>query len=75
MSKKNIKSKTKTPDNIRTLFIKAKVGLDELLDTLPRNGCSCNCELDERKVFRYIHDEGDFDEIMEVCLNCGGFIE
>lgn len=41
------------------------------IDGLENDGADCNCK--DRVIFKYVH-EGNFDEIMEVCLNCGGII-
>lgn len=62
-----------TIDEIRKLFIKAKISLDDYLKELPQYGCECNCNPIDREPFRRIH-EGNFDEIEMFCLKCGGVI-
>ena len=42
------------------------------IEHLPRHGDSCNC--DKPEVFKQIFS-GHFDEITEICLKCGGYIE
>ena len=42
------------------------------IEHLPRHGNTCNC--DRPEVFKQIFS-GHFDEIIEICLRCGGNIE
>jgi hypothetical protein len=46
--------------------------IDIALSKLKRYGEECHCE--DMVVFKQII-EGDFDEILQSCLNCGGTIQ
>lgn len=46
----------------------------ERASELPREGQDCNCKIDEREAFSFVH-EGDFDEVMIICIICGGYVE
>ena len=59
---------------IRTYIRQAASAENHVLDTLarlPESGGDCHCE--EREIYRYIH-EGEWPEIMTVCINCGGSV-
>ena len=53
-------------------YCNAENKLTEKLNELERAGNVCNC--DDRETIKFIH-EGEFDEVIEMCLNCGGYIE
>lgn len=43
------------------------------LDKLPNAGCDCDCE--DPTIMMYIWAEGDWPEVMQRCLDCGGVID
>ena len=45
---------------------------EECEKRLKNIGCSCNC--DEPEWEDYVHN-GEFKEIMTICINCGGYQE
>lgn len=51
-------------------YIESEKKLLEALNNLDCELCNCN----DREIIRTIH-EGEFSEIVERCLNCGGYIE
>lgn len=54
------------------LYNKTEKDIEKELLKLPRHGQRCICG--DRTIFRQI-DVGDTYEIIETCLNCGGYIE
>lgn len=51
----------------------AEEGINIVLSKLERHGKSCNCE--EPLIFKQVDESGKFDDISQVCLNCGGTVE
>lgn len=47
----------------------------ERADELPRAGQDCNCGLSDMEMYQYVHDGYSFDEIISICLKCGGNVE
>ena len=45
---------------------------DKIAD-LENYGSDCNCE--DQTVIQFIHNGNMFDEIENICLNCGGMVE
>ena len=45
----------------------------EELDALESSGCECSC--DDTDAFKYINEDGEWDENRCICTNCGGYIE
>lgn len=48
----------------------------EILDEIAKKesfGMECSC--DDRMVFKTVKEDGEWDEIEVVCINCGGFKE
>jgi hypothetical protein len=48
--------------------------IDMLLGKLRNYGTDCDCGYGNRVTFKQII-EGDFDEILETCVNCGGTVQ
>lgn len=48
----------------------AQEGIFDLISEMPRFSDECNCR-GRTKTFKMIH-EGQDDEVMEYCLECGG---
>lgn len=46
----------------------------ERADELPRAGQDCNCDICNREVYSYVHEGSSFDEIIKLCLKCGGYV-
>ncbi len=53
-------------------YVLTEEKLLEELDELKNAGVDCNC--DDREIIKVIH-EGNFDEMVAYCLNCGGSVE
>ena len=44
----------------------------KIMDNLPDDVTECHC--DDPEHYSYIHNGNLFDEIMTVCINCGGMV-
>lgn len=55
------------------IIAQAENKLFDSLSELENDGQECRC--DDRTVYKYIHEGSHFDEIMAVCINCGGYVE
>jgi hypothetical protein len=51
----------------------AEEEINIVLSKMERHGNICNC--DESLVFKQVDESGKFDDISQVCLNCGGTVE
>lgn len=59
-------------EKIEKLFNEYNKSEDKLFKELGKlKNCGTECNCDDPENFNYIH-EGNFDEIVMVCLNCGG---
>jgi hypothetical protein len=47
--------------------------INSILSKMERHGKSCNCE--DPLIFKQVDESGKFDDISQICLNCGGRIE
>lgn len=56
-----------------SIYRGAEEEINILLSKMERYGESCNCE--EPMVFKQVDESGKFDDITQVCLNCGGTVE
>ena len=54
-------------------YMATKNEVERELKNLPNYGSDCNCDECEETV-KLIHEGNICDEIMEYCLNCGGYI-
>lgn len=54
------------------IYNNTEKAIEKEIESLPRHGDVCNC--DKPEVFKQIFS-GNFDEITETCLICGGYIE
>lgn len=51
----------------------AEEEINIVLSKMERYGKICNC--DEYLVFKQVDESGKFDDILQMCLNCGGTVE
>ncbi len=62
---------------ILTMLVSIYRGAEEeiniILSKMERHGKICNC--DQPLVFKRVDESGKFDDISQVCLNCGGTVE
>ena len=51
--------------------------LSELLSEKPNSGDECKCDRtdDEFKAVKFVHEGSSFDDIVETCIGCGGYVE
>lgn len=65
----------RTKDEIQgfiDIIASAEKKIFEAVDELPGAGSDCNC--DEPTIYKYIHEGNHFDEIMTICISCGGAV-
>jgi hypothetical protein len=55
-------------------YIKLENMIIDKLSKLENYGGDCDCGMEDREVFSYIH-EGNWKEIMILCTKCGGSVE
>lgn len=63
--------KKRRVQNLAEEYKRVESDLMELLDTLENSGRDCDCK--DREIMHFVH-EGNFAEIMVICLNCGGMV-
>lgn len=56
-----------------SIYRVAEEEIDIVLSKMERHGKICNC--DDPLVFKQVDESGKFDDISQVCLNCGGTVE
>ena len=57
-------------EKLSTAWFQAEQELMAELDKLPNTGCECDC--DEPEPILTIWTEGNWPELLQRCLNCGG---
>lgn len=56
-----------------TIYRGAEEEINIILSKMERHGKVCNC--DESLIFRQVDESGKFDDISQMCLNCGGTVD
>lgn len=51
--------------------------ISEILSEMPASGDECKCDRtnDGFQAIKFVHEGSGFDEVIETCIKCGGYVE